>query len=524
MSYTDDNTLSSTQSSDLDLEGLLSQLRGVDIFATNVSGSAHFDNKEYRDQTKVIYEAKLAINKAGSNAGYVWFEIFKAVYAGRVKSNSWTGELLLDDKLATEEVLIDKLEQSLKMLMKLTREQFDRKFKVWIEGCSFNPVRVELESIVKTQTNKWIFPGTDPSTLDKTAQYTDRRNRPVFNNTESLEKLCSTGGYLVTELKPMPEWDQLASILFGTNDALSQKFIEKWLVSAVVRAMQPGCQVDYTLVLKGKQGAGKSTFFRILGGEYFVDLESSTASLEVQRLMDRSWVVEMGEIEGITRKKEVEEIKAFLTKTNDTFRGLYEKKASVHKRHVVFGGTCNSDEILKDNTGSRRFWIIDLGNNNVNRDFLVENRDAILATAYLKWQQGFTWYPDADMSEQSEDRNKGYQEANEWDEKVKHSLAQLQSYVDHKNDSGKSRDGHVFIDGLALNLSAFMETSLSLPVTTHRSCNKKVAQSLSELGYAKKRPNAADGSRPWLYIKEGVKNPLTVDSAQLAQLADCWKK
>ncbi|MFN6498602.1 MAG: VapE domain-containing protein [Nostoc sp. DedQUE01] len=292
----------------------------------------------------------------------------------------------------------------------------------------------------------------------------------------------------------------------------------------MVRAMQPGCQADYSLVLKGKQGAGKSTFFRLLGGDYFLDLDNSTDGTEVKRQLDRSWIVEMGEMEGITRKKEVEELKAFLTKTKDTFRGLYERKPSVHPRHVVFGGTCNSDEILRDTTGSRRFWIIDLGDRKVNRDYLVENRDSILATAYLKWQQGFTWYPDDQMSEQSEDRNKNYQEANEWTQKVNHSLAKLQTYIDSKNTSGATRDGYLAYDGLSINLSSFMELLLGIHISGHRSCNKKVAQALTELGYTKKRPTLADGSRPWVYVKPGVQNPLMVDHSKLEQMADCWRK
>lgn len=128
------------------------------------------------------------------------------------------------------------------------------------------------------------------------------------------------------------------------------------------------------------------------------------------------------------------------------------------------------------------------------------------------------------MSEQSEDRNKDYQEANEWTQKVSHSLAKLQSYIDGKNDSGKVRNGYESYDGLAINLSAFMEHSLYLNVTLHRSCNKKVTQALAELGYTKRRLTLADGIRPWVYIKHGVQNPLTVDYSHLEQMGDCWKR
>ncbi|MBD2739556.1 hypothetical protein H6H03_37855 [Nostoc paludosum FACHB-159] len=519
----DDNTFNTTQSSfdESDIESLIPYISKTNILSRSRRGSSSFDNKDARDSSSLINSIRLCINKSGSEAGYVWFEVFKAVYRGRVEVNEWTGELAFDGKPSTPEDLIDMLEQALKMMMKLNRDQFDRKFNVWIENSKFNPIRRQIEQIIKEKTHQWVIPGTDPKTIQNIeGYYTNRDLKPISD----VEKLCSIGGYIVKDYyEPMEDWDNLANILFGTDDVLSQMMLEKWLISAVVRAWQPGEQVDYSLVLKGKQGAGKSTFFRLLGGEYFLDLDNSTDGTEVKRQLDKSWIVEMGEMEGITRKKEVEELKAFLTKTKDTFRGLYERKPSDHPRHCVFGGTCNSDEILRDSTGNRRFWIIDLEDRKVNRDYLVENRDSILATAYLKWQQGFTWYPDDKMSEQSEDRNKNYQEVNEWTQKVNHSLAKLQGFIDSKNTSGKSRDGHQHYDGLAINLSAFMEHSLKLHVTLHRSCNKKITQALGELGYTKKRLNLVDGSRPWVYVKQGVQNPLIVDSTQLEQMAECWK-
>jgi len=53
-------------------------------------------------------------------------------------------------------------------------------------------------------------------------------------------------------------------VLLGVDDPLSATLFRKTLISAVARAMQPGCKVDTILVLKGVQGTGKSTLWKAL--------------------------------------------------------------------------------------------------------------------------------------------------------------------------------------------------------------------------------------------------------------------
>ena len=45
----------------------------------------------------------------------------------------------------------------------------------------------------------------------------------------------------------------------------------KWLIGAVQRTFEPGSMMQYILVFIGDEGALKSWFFRVLGGEFFSD-------------------------------------------------------------------------------------------------------------------------------------------------------------------------------------------------------------------------------------------------------------
>jgi Virulence-associated protein E len=370
-SSTDINNKSTDEVED-HLQGLLNQTYMVDIFASPRGGKDKSEDPKRGDNTWLRLQLRTAINKAGCNGGHVWWRIFETVFSGSyatatgqtrfiLELNEWTDDLLYKGEPTTEYQLIDRLENALGILMKLTSEQFNRKFAVFIGNRSFNPVKRLIEDSYQAGRTIW--------------------DKDEFG--------YNTRRFSLVDYQPLAEWGNLAEVLFGVKDSLSNLMLQKWLVAAIARAMTPGCQADNVLVLRGRTGTGKSTFFRMVGGDYFKDLDNATEHTEVKRMLNSGWVAEMGEMEGITSKKDVEELKAFITKLKDNYRGLYAKSPKDHPRHVVFGGTCNSSEILRDSTGNRRFWIIDTGDNKINRAWLEANRADLLATAYHYFLNGF---------------------------------------------------------------------------------------------------------------------------------------
>lgn len=139
-----------------------------------------------------------------------------------------------------------------------------------------------------------------------------------------------------------------------------------WMLGGVARVYHPGCKFDYTLILQGRQGIGKSTFLQLLAMDdtWFNDsLDSLDSDKAAQSLMG-SWIIELAELKSLARTTGgVDSIKRFLTATQDKYRMPYERRADVFLRQCIFSGTTNKSDFLQDETGNRRFLIIQTGVN-----------------------------------------------------------------------------------------------------------------------------------------------------------------
>ena len=155
--------------------------------------------------------------------------------------------------------------------------------------------------------------------------------------------------------------DTLLTDYFGAEDTLyAREAIRKTLVGAVARILSPGIKFDTMLILAGRQGIGKSTFFRYLGMDWYSDSLCTFEGKDAAELLQGYWIIEAGELTGMT-KSEMNAVKQFLSKCDDVYRAAYGKRTERHLRQCIIVGTTNETEFLKDYTGNRRFWPVDLG-------------------------------------------------------------------------------------------------------------------------------------------------------------------
>ncbi|MGA1831619.1 VapE domain-containing protein [Rhizobium wenxiniae] len=130
------------------------------------------------------------------------------------------------------------------------------------------------------------------------------------------------------------------------------------LVGAVARIFRPGHKFDFVPILEGAQGKGKSTFIEILGLKWYGELTGDVGDpKQMIEVMQGKWILELGELSAMQRS-EVNDLKAFVSRTHDKARLAWEKRAKEFARQCIFIGSTNDREYLRDPTGNRRFWPI----------------------------------------------------------------------------------------------------------------------------------------------------------------------
>lgn len=194
--------------------------------------------------------------------------------------------------------------------------------------------------------------------------------------------------------------DRIKDMCNTITSSIQEKelYMTKFLVQMVALAI---CDEDstiagqYLLVLQGKQGLGKTTWFKNLiplkmQQKYFLggrNLDPSNKDHVLESATN--WLVEMGEISSTFRKADQEVLKAYITAFKDRVRPPYGKEAIDKKRRTTLCGTTNDTEYLRDETGSRRFLTIPCDEINYNHDV---DLDQLWGQVYNMFLEGYTYY------------------------------------------------------------------------------------------------------------------------------------
>lgn len=194
-------------------------------------------------------------------------------------------------------------------------------------------------------------------------------------------------------MKRLPSW--LATYCGTDATEYASQVGMKWMISAVARPLEPGCQVDCMLILESKeQGTGKSSAFRALVPDtnFYSETGVIIGDKDSYQALHGVWIHLFDELDSLKRG-EVTRAKNFITARKDHYRPSYGRVARDFLRQNVFAGSTNETEYFIDRTGNRRFWpvrvryVIDVA-------AIIRDRDQLWAEAVARYDSGEKWYAD----------------------------------------------------------------------------------------------------------------------------------
>lgn len=207
----------------------------------------------------------------------------------------------------------------------------------------------------------------------------------------------------------------LRAYLGAPESDLSDTLGRKFMISVVARVMQPGCKVDTTLVLQGKQGIGKSTAAQVLAGTWFKDTPLDIGNKDSYMAIQGVLIYEIAELQSF-RGRDATAIKAFISSPKDDFRPPYGRMMVHAPRQCVFIATTNDDDFLVDPTGHRRYWVVPV--TGCDRARLAADRDQLWAEAIEAYMAGEIWHLDDIESAQLAATNSLFEPDDAWSDQV----------------------------------------------------------------------------------------------------------
>lgn len=261
----------------------------------------------------------------------------------------------------------------------------------------------------------------------------------------------------------VPRVESLFPTYFKTGDDACTRGVSRcFMVGAVKRAYKPGCKFDTMPVLKGKQGKSKSTGVQALfGADWFSDADLNLRDKDAAVMLMGKWVHEFAELEGMTRG-EVSTMKAFFSRGVDRLRPAYGRSVIALPRRCVFVGTVNEGGYLRDPTGNRRYWPLEVGGpdgeEEVDVAAIIRDRDQLWAEAVSLYRAGVSEELDRELWDIAKERALAETTEDPWAEDVrKYLVERAKEYDDFINKRGDFEEGSYRAH----------ETTMPLPYRVH---------------------------------------------------------
>jgi putative DNA primase/helicase len=263
---------------------------------------------------------------------------------------------------------------------------------------------------------------------------------------------------------------------YGVKDEPYHKAVgENFFKGMVKRVIQPGCKFDTVMILEGKQGCGKSTSLTIIGRAWHLETTMVANKTDFFLQFRGKLIVEFSEGETLSRT-ETKNMKAMISTPTDTYREPYGRTMRDVPRRCIFAMTTNQDEYLKDESGNRRFYPVEVVSEKVDLKWIKENRDQLFAEALHRVEtlKETVWeYP-----KEAEDRQREKMVRSPYEEAIRNWLEA--PFV------GKTEVANINRDGLTA-LEVWQYALKGDAVKMRRAEEMQVTLGLRQIGFEKER-------------------------------------
>jgi hypothetical protein len=307
------------------------------------------------------------------------------------------------------------------------------------------------------------------------------------------------------------QWDGVDRIkdfgqTIGQTDPFAETVLRRFLISCVVRPLEwanhtrnVNWKIDTVLILKGEQGAQKSSWFKALCHdiEWFSDnLPSITAQAKDASLhMLGKWLVEQAEFENHVARSSIEAMKAFVTREREIFRKSYGRTELNMRRPSVLVGTTNSSNFLNDPTGDRRYWVLAIPETHkINLAWVRNHRDQLWAQAVHLYRNGESWWLSATEDTQRAEENQKFRRPSALNEAILEFLNSSPTMANLRHKEG-------YLDGIGFTLKQLVSVGLDKKLADIKSSEAHaITLYLNKMGWDKIRTRV-ENQRMYVFRK-----------------------
>lgn len=353
--------------------------------------------EEVREHLKAVYLARMTELKADEDLKKQVMKMFKAYdKADKCLAEAYTREYAQKNsdiplKLDSKGNPVTTIEN---FLMILRNDKY-------FSGIKYNELSYRYEHLAKGKYEEWK--NVDDS---KAREYIETKY-----HIHHKDKCDDAMRIAFDEHKYHPVKEIIEAVQWDGTPRLKELFI-KWLkcedsaytrevtrlvfAGGIHRIYNPGCKFDDVCVLVGtQQGEGKSSFARwlALDDKFFGEIKSIENKDDMQ-VWQGKWICELAELMAVTKAKEVENVKSFITTQTDRYRMPYDRRTEDYPRQCVFIGTTNREQFLIDKTGNRRWYPLKVHSSGYD---LFDHKDEIKAEIIQCWAEAKAMYDKGEL-------------------------------------------------------------------------------------------------------------------------------